>query len=316
MSVMEENPNHFLWVEKYRPSQIKDLLMEDDIKKIIDGFIADKQIPHLVLSGSAGIGKTCTIGVLCRILNMDYLFINASLESNIDLLREKVANFARTKAIFGKSKKLILLDEADGVRSNGFWDALRPMMEQYSNNCRFVLTCNNKERIPEPILSRCQQIDFFISDKRAYAKKIMERLEYILKKENVEYDRKVLSEMIKVKFPDIRSMIQVMQQFKDSLKDENMKYRYTGKDISKLFSAMKSKNIDQVREIIVNEFDNTETIYRNVYEGLREFIEPTSIPSAILTVDDYMRTHYQAIDREIHVIAFCIEFIKNVKFLA
>jgi DNA polymerase III delta prime subunit len=316
MSVMNENPEHFLWVEKYRPSTMDDLLLEDDIKKIIEGFIRDKEIPHLVLSGTAGLGKTCSVKVLCNVLNMDYLFINASLESNIDLLRDKVAHFARTKAALGKTKKIILLDEADGVRSNGFWDALRPMMEQYSSNCRFVMTCNNKEKIPEPILSRSQQIDFFISDKKAYAKKIMERLEFILKEEKIAYDRKILSEMIKVKFPDIRSMIQVMQQFKDSLKDENMKYRYTGKDISKLFTAMKDKNFTLMREIIVNDFDNTEVIYRNVYEGLKDFIDPSTIPNAILVVDDYMRTHYQVVDREIHIVAFCIEFTKNVKFIS
>jgi DNA polymerase III delta prime subunit len=315
MSVMKDDPTNYLWVEKYRPSTMDDLLLEDDIKVIVEGFIKSKEIPHLVLSGSAGLGKTTLIRVLCNELNLDCLFVNASLESNVDMLRDKVGQFARTMAAFGKSKKIVLLDEADGVRSNGFWDSLRPMIEQYSSNCRFVLTCNTKEKIPDPILSRCQQLDFFVTDKKSYAKRIMERLEYILTRENIEYDRKIISDMIKAKFPDIRSMIQLMQQFKDSLKDEKMKYRYSGKDVSKLMVAMKDANFPLMRDVILNDFDSTETVYRSIYDGLKDFIVPTSIPNAIVIIDDFMRTHFQSSDREIHVVAFCVEFIKNVKFI-
>lgn len=305
-------PDESLWVEKYRPIHIDDIILDD--KAPFQKMIDNKDIPHLIFHGSAGLGKTTLAKLLCKQIGLDYIFINASLESSIDTLRDKISHFARTVSMVEDVKKVVIMDEADGVTSNAFFTALRPMLEEYSSNCTFIFTLNYFEKIPDPIVSRCQVYNFTIADNKKHASKILKRVVEILENEKVEYDKEIIANIIRTNFPDIRKIIQLCDQHKDSLTDPKLKYRLLGGDIENLIVAMKEKNFEKMKEFVVKELTFTDGIYRQLYDRLRDFLEPSSIPPAILYLDEYMRTHNFVIDKEIHVISFLLTFANEVKF--
>ena len=310
---MTDKTKNFIWVERWRPSTLDDCILDDDIKSKLVAYVQEGNIPHLFFFGNAGVGKTSVAKALANDLEMDSIFINASLDSNIDILREKVSHFARSVSRNGK-KKIVILDEVDGVTSNAFFPALRPVIEQFSKNCVFIMTCNYPEKVPDPIKSRLQSFDFTIRDKKSYAKKLMTRIEEILVIENVQYEKKVLASIIKNCFPDIRKMIQNCQLNRDGLTDENVIYRLEGGDVKPLIDALKSGNASDIRKIIV-EYSVLDGIYSQLYNSFKSFISPETIPNAIMITDDYMRYQSFLVDKEIHIMSYLIELSQNVKFI-
>jgi len=300
------------------PEKIKDvkyLQTIDGLKKVKtkskigygDVFDIGIDAPHLYVTPNGMIHHNTTIAkVLVNELQADSLFVNASLHSNIDLLRDKVSNFARTTSIAG-GKKIVILDEVDGVTSNSFFSALRPMIEQYSRNCVFFMTCNYPEKVPQAIHSRMQNLDFSIKNKPEFAKKLMNRLTYILDTEKLEYDKKVLADVIKKFFPDIRKMLNFLQHNSDFLTDDSLKYKITGINIKPLLDAIKKNNFTEVRIILENDFVSSDTVYRQIYDALKEFFKVESIPTAILILSDYQHKHNFVIDKGINLMAMCVD---------
>lgn len=311
---MSKQQKQFLWVEKYRPQTLDDLILDNAIFKRCKSYVDGGEIPHLLLHGIQGVGKTTLAKALVNDLNMDMLFVNASLEADVGLLRDKVKHFAHTMSFEGKGKKVVLLDEVDGVTSNAFFPALRPMIEQFSGNCSFVMTCNFVDKVPDAIRSRLHDFEFTIEDKKLHCGKILKRLEYILDSEGVKYNKNILVSIIKKYFPDIRKMINVLQQNSDFLTDENVKYRLDGVDIQPLIQALKDQDFKSVREYIINNYVGSTNIYRQLYDRFKDFINEKSIPVAIVITGEFGRTHNQAVDKEIHMMHYLIEFCDQVKF--
>ncbi len=311
---METNEEMSLWVEKYRPKNIQDMILEPELKDKFEKLIDLGDLPHLMFYGTPGLGKTTLAKVLCKQIGMEYYFVNASMDANIDLLRDKISQFARTVSLMEDKKKVVILDECDMVTSNNFLPALRPMFEEYAKNCVFILTLNYFEKMPDYIRTRCQIHNFVIGDKKVHANKIMKRLLEILKNEKVECNKAILADIITNNFPDIRKMINICQQYKDNLTDEKFKYKLTGGDIEPLIKAMKEKDFNGIKEFVITDLTYTDGIYRSVYDKLKDFVEPSSIPPAILVLNEYQKFHGFALDKEIHIISFLLEFSNNIKF--
>jgi len=308
------NVNDQLWVEKYRPTTIDDVIMEDDIRTEFQSYVDAKDFPHLLFFGTSGVGKTTLAKALCEQTGKDYIFINASIDSNVDVLKDKIQHFARTVSL-GSGKKVVILDEIDGVRSQGFFDGLRPVIERFSNNCVFIMTCNHVEKLPEAIRSRGVQYEFVIRDKKVYCTHLMKSLVSILKKEEIEHDPKIVASIIKQCFPDIRRMINGLYKCRNSLTDKNVLYRLEGADVKPLIDAMKEKNASSIRQIICDEYVSVDAIYTNLYKRFKDFLKPKSIPVAIMITDDFMSRHSFCIDKEIHLMAFVMSLVDNCEFL-
>ena len=280
-----------------------------------DVFDISIDAPHLYVTPNGIIHHNTTLAkALVNDLNMDMLFINASMDADIDILRNKVKHFAHTMSFEGKGKKVVLLDEVDGVTSNAFFPALRPMIEQFSNNCSFIMTCNFVDKVPDAIRSRLQDFEFTVEDKKTHALRVMDRLVYVLENEGVAYDKKILASIVKKYFPDIRKMINILQQNADFLTDDKVKYRLDGVNVQPLIEALKEKDFKAAREHIVNNYIGSANIYRQLYDRFKDFVEPSSIPIAIVITGDFGRTHNQAVDKEIHMMHYLVEFVDQVKF--
>jgi DNA polymerase III delta prime subunit len=315
IELFQKDVNEYIWSQKYRPKNINDLIITPSMEDVIKKYIYDKDIPDLILySDIPGTGKTSTALVLANELQLEYLLINASANANIDTLRNDIQLFAQTVSMNGK-KKIVILDEADNPTSNAFYPALRPIMEQFSHNCSFILTCNSVDKIPDPIKSRCQTYEFIINDKKELAKKIFSRLCFILDNEHIEYNKKVISDIVLKYFPDIRSMIQSCQQHQLSLTDVTIKNKLDGYDLDALFLAMKDKDFTTVREVVYNNIHNLNSIYIQIYDKLKENIRSEDIATSILIINEYQYKHYFVVNKEINIVAFLIELTKSVQFI-
>lgn len=313
---IKNDVENYIWWEKYRPKTMSDVILTPTLRKQFSSYIKDKRLPHLFFySTSPGTGKTTTAFCLCKDLGLTYIKINASKDATIDTIKDQIVNFARNMS-FDSSKKVIILDEVDGVRSTGFFDAMRPVMEDFSHNCTFIFTANRFTKIPDAIQSRLTNIEFKLDkeDKVDYAIGILNRCEYILKTEDVKYDQAILKKIIKKFFPDFRSILSSIQLNREFLCDPTLENRLTGLDATKVLDALKVKNMAKVREIIQNDITIIDSIYTQVYDKLRKYFEPSTIPQAILTIDEYMCDHDRAIDKEIHCMAFLIALYDCTKF--
>lgn len=308
----------FLWVEKYRPTNINECILPDSIKNTFQEFVDNKEIPNLLLAGSPGSGKTTVARALCNELDADYMLINGSEESGIDVLRNKIKNFASTVSLSG-GVKVVILDEADYLNPNSTQPALRGFIEEFSANCRFILTCNFKNRLIDPIHSRTSVIDFQVSkkDQPELMGKFMNRLIRILNEEDVQIENKsILAELIKKHFPDYRRMLNELQRHSASgIIDSNILSQISNTNISALVGFLKKKQFTDMRKWVALNIDNDpNSIIRNLYDEMYEFLKPESIPQTVLILADYQYKSAFVADQEINLVSCLTEIMMESEF--
>ena len=307
----------FLWVEQYRPKTIDDCILPDSLKSLFLAFIKKGEISNMLFSGTAGIGKTTVAKALCEQMNCDWIMINGSEEGGIDVLRNKIKNFASTVSLSG-GKKVVILDEADYLNPQSTQPALRGFVEEFHKNCRFILTCNFKNRIIEPLHSRFSNIEFKVNpkDKPKLASRLFERAVYILKEQNVSYDDKVLVELITKHFPDFRKLINELQRYSVSGSiDAGILVNVSDENLKTLVTHLKGKAFSDMRKWVVNNLDNDPVkIFRKIYDTLYTNLEPSTIPHAVLIIADYQYKSAFVADQEINLVACLTELMSQVKF--
>jgi len=307
----------FLWVEEYRPKTIDDCILPQSLKTLFTSFIEKGELSNLLFSGTPGIGKTTVAKALCEQLNCDWIMINGSEEGGIDVLRNKIKNFASTVSLSG-GKKVVILDEADYLNPQSTQPALRGFIEEFHKNCRFILTCNFKNRIIEPLHSRFSNIEFKIAnkDKPKLASKLFERATYILKEQNVDFEEKVLAELIKKHFPDFRKLINELQRYSVAgTIDAGILVNVSDENLKTLVSHLKGKEFGDMRKWVVNNIDNDPVkVFRKIYDSMYESLQPETIPHAVLIIADYQYKSAFVADQEINLVACLTELMSQVKF--
>ena len=311
-------PENFLWVEKYRPQTIEECVLPVSLKSTFSDMVAKGEPQNLLFSGSAGVGKTTVAKALCNEMGCDWIIINCSEEGNIDTLRTKIRQFASTVSLSGDSKKVVILDEFDYSNANSIQPALRGAIEEFANNCRFILTCNYKSRIIEPIHSRCTCIDFVLplSEKPAIAAKMMERCSYILNQEGIKFDKKVLGLLILKHFPDMRRTLNELQRYSVSGSiDVGILSSVAEVEIKNLMTALRNKDFATVRRwAALNAETSPQEIYRKVYDALTDHLENQSIPEAILIIAEAQYRSAFVADQEINLVACLVQLMMSCAF--
>ena len=309
--------NEILWVEKYRPETIEDAILPFELKQTFQQFVDNRNCPNLLLSGSAGCGKTTVAKAMLEELGCTYMMINGSEESGIDVLRNKIKNFASTVSMDG-NRKYVILDEADYLNPQSTQPALRGFIEEFSKNCGFILTCNFKNRIIEPLHSRCSSIEFRIppEEKPQLAMDFMQRCVNILDTENVKYDKKVVATLIQKFFPDWRRVLNELQRYSASgVIDAGILVNLSENSIKELLTFLKGKEFTNVRRWIVNNLDNDPSrVYRRLYDSLYDSLVPSTIPHAVVILADYSYKSAFVADQEINLLACMTELMSQVKF--
>lgn len=308
-----------LWVEKYRPKKIDDCILANELKETFKQFVKQKEIPNLLLSGTAGTGKTTVARALCEELGADYLVINGSDEGRqIDTLRNKIKNFASTVSFEGTGHKVVIVDEADYMNAESVQPALRNFIETFYKNCRFIFTCNYKNKILPALHSRCTVIDFAITNgqKVKTATQLMIRLCNILTEEKIEFDKKVLAELIQKHFPDFRRTINELQRYSVRGKiDSGILFSITEADIKELVAILKEKRFNDMRKWVIQNLDKEpSSLFSSVYEILYKNLQPQSIPQAVLVIAGYQYKSAFVADQEINMVACLTEVMANCKF--
>jgi DNA polymerase III delta prime subunit len=306
----------FLWVEKYRPKTVDETILPADLKAVFQQFVDQKNIPNLILSGTAGVGKTTIARAMLEQLECDYIVINGSMNGNIDTLRNEILNFASSVSLSG-GRKYVILDEADYLNANSTQPALRNFMEEFSKNCGFILTCNFKNRIIEPLHSRCSVVDFKISkkDMAKLATQFMKRVENILTTENIEYDKKVVAEVITKHFPDWRRVLNEIQRYSASGSiDTGILANMAETSIKDLLSLMKDKNFTEVRKWVKNNVDSdVNMLYTTFYDTAYDYFSPEYIPALVVLIGKYQYQNAFAANSEINFAAFCSEIMLELE---
>ena len=305
--------NNFLWGEKYRPKTIETCVLPPGLKKIFSKIVEQGEIPNMILSGTSGLGKTTIARALCNELDLDVLQVNASEESGIDTLRSKIKQFASSVSLHSGKHKVVLLDEADYLNAQSTQPALRAFIEEFSSSCRFILTCNFKNRIIEPLHSRCSVIEFN-TDKTELAKLCLEflsRLEIILQEEKISYNKKVIAELIMKYAPDWRRVLNECQKFSTTGElESNVLVTLNNKKITQLASYIKDKNFREMRKWIgVNSDIDSSVIIRGIYDSMYEHIEPASIPQAVIILAEYQYKAAFVADKELNMVACLTELM-------
>jgi DNA polymerase III delta prime subunit len=311
--------SEFLFCEKYRPQVIDDCILPDDTKKTFKEFVEKGEIPNLLLAGPPGIGKTTIAKALCNELGADFYVINGSDEGRfLDTVRNQAKNFASTVSLTGSSKhKVIIIDEADNT-GNDVQLLLRANIEAFYNNCRFIFTCNYKNKIIEPLHSRCAVIDFTIKGKQKtqLAAAFFKRLQTILKLENIEYDEKVIIELVTKHFPDFRRVLNECQRYSTGGQiDAGILASFSDISVNELIKNLKDKNFTEVRKWVISNLDNdSSAILRKVYDALYDSLVPASIPAAVLIIAKYQYQIAFVADQEINLLAALTELMCEVEF--
>tara|TARA_B100000941_G_C28457890_1_gene529005 strand:- start:99 stop:1034 length:936 start_codon:yes stop_codon:yes gene_type:complete len=307
----------FLWVEKYRPLCIQDCILPAEMKRTFQQFVDDKNVPNLLLSGGPGVGKTTVAKAMLNEIGSTYMLINGSEESGIDVLRNKIKNFASTVS-FDTNRKFVILDEADYLNPQSTQPALRGFIEEFHRNCGFILTCNFKNRIIEPLHSRCSTIEFRIpnEEKPKLAAEFYKRVIHILQQENVDYERKPVAAIIEKFFPDWRRVLNELQRYSASGKiDSGILVNISDESMKELISFLKEKEFGKLRKWVVNNLDNDPSrIYRKIYDILYTNVTPNTVPNLVLIIADYQYKSAFVADHEINMLACLTEIMSQVEF--
>ena len=306
----------FLWVEKYRPQTIDDCILPERYKKTFKDFVKQGQIPNLMLTGGPGIGKTTIAKALGNKLGADVMVINASENGNIDTLRTQIRQFASTMSLMGGTK-IVVLDEADYLNPNSTQPALRNFIEEFSKNCRFILTANFSNRIIEPLHSRCTTIEFNMTDKDfpQMASKFLKRVEQILENENVKYSKNVIAEIITNYFPDFRKTLNELQRYSSSGSIEKMPEDFDETDLTTVINYIKNSEFGKMRKWIAEHTDiDPIKVMRGIIDKSKSIFQDQSIPDAILLYNQYDYRNAFVADREINLVAFMTELMINMEF--
>ena len=308
----------FLWVEKYRPKTINDCILPERLKETFNSFIAQGNIPNLLLTGGPGIGKTTVARAMLEELGCDYIIINGSLNGNIDTLRNDITQFASTVSFSG-GRKYVILDEADYLNANSTQPALRNFMEEFSANCGFILTCNFKNRIIEPLHSRCSVVEFKINneDKPQLAAKFFKRVLGVLEAENVSYDKAVCADLVSKHMPDWRRVLNELQRYSTTGRiDSGILVNFSNDSYNKLVGFLKTKNFKDMRLWVAeqNETDNS-VIFRKMYDAAYEFVKPSDIPQLVLLIAEYQYKDAFVADKEINLVAFMTNCMMELEFV-
>jgi len=297
----------FLWVERYRPNTIEDTILPEKLKAVFQKFVDQDNIPNLLLTGRAGIGKTTVAKAMLEEINADYIVINGSMNGNIDTLRVDIANFASTVSFTG-SRKYVILDEADYLNPNSTQPALRNFMEEFSKNCGFILTCNFKNRIIDPLHSRCSVVEFAIGndEKADIAAQFFGRVKNILKEQNIEFDNKAVVELVKTHFPDWRRTLNELQRYSSTGRiDSGILSNHSTGNLDGLIDLMKGKNFTGVRKWVAENSDiDSSMLYRNLYDMLPGKIKSTqSVADSIIILAEYQYKEAFVANSEINRVA-------------
>jgi DNA polymerase III delta prime subunit len=316
--MIESRDEQFLWVEKYRPQKIDDCILPESLKKTFKDYIAQGELPHFLLCGTAGVGKTTVAKALCNEIGAEYVILNGSdTGGHIDTLRTTIKGFA-TSVSLTDAKKVIILDEADYLQANSTQPALRNYMEEFSANCRFIFTANYKNRIIEPIHSRCAVIEFKIDnkEKQEIAAAFFKRATTILKQENIEFDPKVVAELVTKHFPDYRRILNELQRYSVSGKiDSGILVNMSQESFKGLIKLMKEKDFTEVRKWVAKNSDaDTTALFRELYDTASVNMDANSIPPMILILADYQYKAAFVADHELNIMAALTEIMAQCKF--
>lgn len=307
----------FLWVERYRPKTIEECILPKGLNKTFREFVKNDEIPNLLLSGTSGIGKTTIARALCEQLNADYILVNGSEDRNIDTLRFKIRDFASSVSLSG-GRKVVILDEADYINPQSTQPALRGFIEEFSKNCRFIFTCNFANRIIGPLHSRCSVIEFKIpkAEIAELAADFMNRVQEILEFEKIEYEPKVLAELITKYIPDWRRVLNELQRYSTSgVIDVGVLTNYADVNIGELTNLLKGKKFGEMRKWVVDNLDNDPImLFRKIYDNLSKMLDTNSIPQAVLTIADYSYKSAFVVDQEINMVACLTEIMAQCEF--
>ena len=306
---------HILWVEKYRPKTIEDCILPENIKSTFQEYVNKKEIPNLLLSGTAGVGKTTIAKAMCEEVGCDYIVINGSSERGISVMQTQVMNYATSMSLAG-GRKVVILDEADNLTPDA-QKALRGMMEEVSSNCSFIFTCNFKNRILDAIDSRCTVVDFKLNgSKQKMAAAFFKRVEWILEKEGVTYDKQVVAAVITKHFPDNRRILNELQRYSvGGSIDKDILASVSDVQLSELISSIMNKDFASCRKWVTNNIDNDMArIFRSIYDTLYEKLKPNSVPQMVLILAKYQYQGAFVADHEINLIACLTELMVECEF--
>lgn len=307
----------FLWTELYRPKTIEECILPVELKKTFQQFVDQDNIPNLLLSGKAGVGKTTVARAMLEQLCCDYIIINGSLSGNIDTLRNDILQFASTVSFSG-GRKYVILDEADYLNANSTQPALRNFMEEFSKNCGFILTCNFKNRIIEPLHSRCSVIEFTIpkAEKPKMAMQFFKRACNILQEQNVEFDQKAVAAVVEQHFPDWRRVLNELQRYSATGKiDSGILTNLSDDSMKALVTSMKNRKYAEVRAWVADHIDiDPNQLFRKFYDYANDFFTPASIPQVILIIADYSYKSAFVADLEVNTVACLTEIMVEGEF--
>ena len=315
--MINKRDNQYLWVERYRPQTINDCILPESLKKTLREFIDAGELPNFMFCGGAGVGKTTVAKAICNEIGADWLFINGSEESGIDVLRTKIKGFASTVSLTD-AKKVVILDEADYLNTSSTQPALRAFIEEFSNNCRFIFTCNFKNRIIEPLHSRCAVVDFKIDnkEKQVIAAQFFKRVTQILKQESVEFDPKVVAELVTKHFPDYRRILNELQRYSVSgVIDVGILANMSDESFKELMTNMKEKNFTEVRKWVAKNSDaDSAQLFRSLYDKSTDYMEAKSVPQLVLILADYQHRAAFVADHELNIMAAMTEIMSSCSF--